>query len=85
VEDWTVGGAIILPNDAGQCPNGRLVVVPGGTCSSPPSYHCVQLPGACTNGTPAVAHCVCVPSICPPSYMCTDLTPTFTQCLLEVP
>jgi hypothetical protein len=85
VEDLTVGGALILPDDAGQCPNGRVVVPQSLGCSVPPTFHCAQVPGACTAGTPAVAHCVCVPSICPASYMCTDLTPTLTQCLQAVP
>jgi len=85
VEDLTVGGALILPDDAGQCPNGRVVVPQSIGCSVPPTFHCAQVPGACTAGTPAIAHCVCVPSICPAGYMCTDLTPTLTQCIQAVP
>jgi hypothetical protein len=87
VEDQTEGGAIRLPNDAGQCQEGYFIV-PGGlaTCSPLPSFHCAQLPAACNTapGSIAVAHCVCAPNLCT-AATCTDLTPTLVQCLQLVP
>ncbi len=88
VENQTVGGARILPNDAGQCPPG-LIVVPNApnACSSPPTFHCAPLPPTCTTapGSTAIAHCACAPSICAAGERCTDLTPTLMQCLLAAP
>ena len=88
VEDLTVGGAFIPPDDAGQCPNGLVIIPQSRGCSSPPSMHCVPLPAACTAaaGNLEPSHCSCVPSICPAAlYMCTDLTPTLTECLQAAP
>jgi hypothetical protein len=87
VEDLVLGGELILPDDAGQCPNGRVVVPQSPrSCTVPPTYRCLPVPAECTSGTPAPTHCACVPSICPAGlYMCTDLTLTLTQCIEAVP
>jgi hypothetical protein len=88
VEDQTLGGARIPPDDAGQCPPG-LVIVPDApsTCSSPPTFHCAVLPSTCTTppGSIAVAHCTCAASLCAAGDMCTDLTPTLMRCVLAAP
>jgi hypothetical protein len=88
VEDGISGGALILPDDAGQCPAGR--VPSGGTpdvCVTPPTYHCAKLPAACNTalGATAVAHCTCAPELCPTADQCTDPTPTLMKCSLLAP
>jgi hypothetical protein len=88
VENQTIGGALFLPNDAGQCSDGRIIVPEAPqSCSSPPSHGCAQLPPACTTaaGSVAVATCVCAPSICAAGRQCSDPTPTLVRCLLRAP
>jgi hypothetical protein len=89
VEDQTSGGALILPDDAGACPSGRIPADAGTllVCELAPTFHCAVLPSACTTalGSTAVAHCTCAPSLCSGEGMCSDVTPTLVECLLEVP
>ena len=89
VEDQTSGGALILPDDAGDCPSGRIPADAGArvVCESAPTFHCALLPSACTTaaGSTAVAHCTCAPALCSGEGMCSDVTPTLVECLLEAP
>jgi hypothetical protein len=88
VVDQTVGGAVFFPDDAGNCPNGRVIVPAApGKCSPPPTYHCANLPATCNTapGSTAIAHCVCAKELCTGGTMCSDLTPTLMQCLLLAP
>jgi hypothetical protein len=87
VENQTVGGALRLPDDAGQCPVGYLIVPEAPTsCSPQPTFHCADLPSACNTGQGnlAIAHCTCAPQLCP-AAQCTDLSPTLMRCLQRVP
>jgi len=88
VEDVVSGGAFITPDDAGQCPPGR-VLSPGTpqTCVSPPTYHCATLPAACNTapGSTAIAHCACAGSLCGSGESCTDVTPSLMKCTLLAP
>jgi hypothetical protein len=85
LEHQVSGGAIFFPDDAGQCPSGRILS--GTTCIAEPTFQCVTLPGTCSNapGTPALAHCVCARSLCASAEQCTDVTPTLMRCQLLAP
>lgn len=88
VENQTIGGAVFRPDDAGQCPAGRIIVPAAPNfCSLPPTFNCALLPSACATapGSTAVAHCTCAPSLCSAGRQCTDLTPTLMRCLLSAP
>jgi hypothetical protein len=88
VEDQTVGGAFVSPDDAGECPDG-LVIVPQAprSCSSPPTFHCAPLPSECNTsvGDLAVAHCTCASSLCSADESCADVSPTQMLCVLSAP
>jgi hypothetical protein len=89
VSDQVVGGAVILPDDAGMCPPGRIPSVGGALtrCVQAPVYHCTTLPGACfPQGGAAPSPCVCDPSVCPSGFMCS-LGPSVAtvQCVEPVP
>jgi hypothetical protein len=89
VEDQTSGGALVLPDDAGDCPAGRVATDAGMTriCQVEPTFHCAMLPSACATapGSTAIAHCTCAPSLCSGEGMCSDLSPTLVECLLLAP
>jgi hypothetical protein len=89
VEDQTSGGALIPPDDAGDCPAGRVVADAGMTriCQAEPTFHCAVLPSACATapGSTAIAHCTCAPLLCSGEGMCSDVTPTLVECLLLAP
>lgn len=88
LEHQVSGGALIMPDDAGQCPAGR-VVSPGtpALCVVDPTFQCAPLPATCSNapGTPAIAHCTCAKSLCASGEVCTDVTPTLMRCQLLAP
>ena len=88
VEDQTIGGAAVYPDDAGHCPAGRVMVPQAPNfCSPVPTFHCAALPAACNTppGSVAVAHCVCASNLCQAGTMCSDLSPTLMECLLAAP
>jgi hypothetical protein len=88
LEHQVSGGALIMPDDAGQCMNGRVLSPgPPALCVVAPTFQCATLPGACSNppGTPAIAHCTCATSLCASGEVCTDVTPTLMRCQLLAP
>jgi hypothetical protein len=87
VSDQVVGGAVIVPDDAGMCPAGRIPTTRGAltTCVQEPAYHCELLPGACSAGGLALSPCSCDPTICPPAFTCSLPSPTLVQCVEAVP
>ena len=88
VESQTLGGAVIVPDDAGQCPQGRVLSAgPPARCDLAPSYACRLLPAACNTapGSTAIAHCTCAASLCQAGDRCTDVSPTLMLCQLLAP
>ncbi|HLK41654.1 MAG TPA: hypothetical protein VKU41_33125 [Polyangiaceae bacterium] len=88
VESQTLGGAVIVPDDAGQCPQGYVVSAgPPARCNFAPSYECRLLPSACNTapGSTAIAHCTCAASLCQAGDRCTDVSPTLMLCQLLAP
>ncbi len=86
VEHEVLGGALIPPDDAGQCPAGRVILPNAIGCSLPPTFDCAPLPGACfPPGAIAPSHCVCAPSLCSSGEQCTNVSPTLMRCALLAP
>jgi len=75
----TLGGALILPNDAGVCPSGRHLS--GNICVGDLSYACMTIPASC-NGT---VTCACASSLCPSLHMCQGPSGGILSCVEAVP
>jgi hypothetical protein len=86
VEQQFVGGYTVYPDEAGVCPNGRIMVagVSFDGCSNPPSFHCATLPSTCTpppGGLPAGSTCSCAQlSLCDNiGNRCTDISSSVSR------
>lgn len=75
------GGVLLIPNDAGVCPDGYHVS--GNFCQHDLSYACQPMPSAC-NGT---LDCTCASTLCPSSggYSCQVASASELLCVLLAP
>ena len=80
VKEQTIGGAIIVPDDAGVCSSGRVIVPEApGYCSLPPTFDCAPMDPSCF----ARPSCNCSASSC--NGDCTDANSKVVVCLRRVP
>jgi hypothetical protein len=79
VREQVQGGAVIVPDDAGMCPGGRVLT--GNYCEQAPSYHCAATPPSCSSGLA----CACAQSLCSSPYQCTQASAGMVQCVESVP
>jgi hypothetical protein len=83
VRDQVMGGAVVLPDDAGGCPSGYYSN--GSICERDPSFFCAPLPSGC-NGT---VTCGCAGTLCTTQqtcpYQCRNATSNEVDCECDVP
>ena len=82
VASGSVGGAVILPNDAGVCPSGTHLALSGGAlglCTRDLNYSCVTIPAEC-GGT---VTCACAASLCTPPAVCGGPTDGVLSCIFR--
>ena len=76
----TLGGAVIVPDDAGVCPSGTHNA--GTTCENDLGYACMPIPGACTGGA---VTCTCASTLCQAGHMCQVRGDGVLTCVELVP
>jgi hypothetical protein len=80
VRTQTQGGAVLCPQDGGQCPDGYDLS--GGCCVMTPSYGCVARPSACG----AAVTCACaMATLCTAGHTCTMPRDNEIDCTLLAP
>ncbi len=83
VRDQVVGGALVLPDDAGACPVGRHLT--GDRCERDPTFSCAATPAQCSGAV----DCSCAATLCTQQgscpYQCTSATSTEVECTCPVP
>jgi hypothetical protein len=79
VASGVTGGAVVVVNDAGTCPNGYHATG-GGSCTQDLSYTCMPIPSGC-GGT---VSCTCASSLCA-TRMCDGYSNGLLSCVDLVP
>lgn len=83
VREQVLGGALVLPDDAGMCPPGYQPGDPGTrACVRDPTYRCADRPAACAGGA---LSCGCAGSLCTGCTMCMGVTDSTINCLCLAP
>jgi hypothetical protein len=72
------GGPLVLPDDAGACPAGR--VNENGQCAPLPTYACADSPAVASS-----LSCAQAETLCTGGTMCTQVVGDVVECSLNAP